>query len=46
MKKMNENGAYVAPSCEIVAINAERGLCLSGGGTATHEGMEEEDYVW
>lgn len=46
MKKMNENGAYVAPSCEIVAINAERGLCLSGGGTATSEGFEEDDYEW
>lgn len=44
MKKMNENGAYVAPGCEIVAINAERGLCLSGG--ASHEGFGEEDYEW
>ena len=44
MKKQIEEGAYVAPKCEIVAVSTEKGLCLSFNGS--HEGFKEEDYKW
>ena len=45
MKKQIEEGAYVAPKCEIVAVSTEKGLCLSSG-NASHDGFVEEDYEW
>lgn len=51
MKSQNQpsmtlRGSYAAPTCEMIDIRAERGLCLSYG--SDHEGFTEEDWsgIW
>lgn len=45
---MTLRGSYAAPTCEMIDIRAERGLCLSSSHGAGHEGFTEEDLsgIW
>ncbi|WP_300792425.1 hypothetical protein [uncultured Bacteroides sp.] len=51
MKNQNENllnaEAYEAPKCEIIEVQNEGMLCMSGGTEATHDPFDDSSiYDW
>ena len=37
--------AYEAPECQVINLECESTI-LSGSVSSTHEGFEEDEYIW